>query len=70
MIGTHLCRAEATGRSQCFVFFVQKTLFLSLSRVFLPNDLNGSRIKKANLKFFIFVVIVVVVVAIFSAGCT
>ena len=33
---------------------------------FLPHDLNGSRIKKASLKFFIFVV----VVAIFSAGCT
>ena len=68
-IGTDLCCAETTGRNQCFVFFVQKTLFLSLSRFFSPHDLNGSRIKKASLKFFIFVV-VVVVVAIFSAGCT
>ena len=64
-----ICAVQKQQEGISVLSFVQKTLFLSLSRVFSPHDLNGSRIKKANLKFFIFVV-VVVVVAIFSAGCT
>ena len=48
-----ICAVQKQQEGISVLSFVQKTLFLSLSRVFSPHDLNGSRIKKANLKFFI-----------------